>query len=74
MTLNSPVRIYTDSHYAYSGNIIMQTNCSEAYLGFTKWIHNWISKERSEGIKNFDLFYKAVSILKKSKYPFYIVN
>jgi len=42
-------------------------------IGFTKWIHNWILKDRSGGVKNFDLFYRALSGLKKAKHPFYIV-
>lgn len=42
-------------------------------IGFTKWIHNWILNDRSEGVKNFDLFHRAFSNLKKTKHPFYIV-
>lgn len=43
-------------------------------IGFTKWIHDWILKDRSEGIKNFDLFYRAFSVLKNTTHPFYIVK
>lgn len=71
--LDSSIRLYTDSFYAYKGkkryNILSLNS-----LGLTSWIYDWKAQGRTRTIKNYDLFARALDAISESKHCFYIVH